>query len=201
MTLTWLIIGFTCLLSITAFQNAEVYGKLLFSPYLIHRQKGEWFRFLSVGFVHVDAGHLLGNMLTLFFFGRGIEQIFSPAQFIIFYVSALALSCAPSFNKHKENPEYSAAGASGAVSAIVFATVLYGPWDIIYLKFFIPLPFILYAVGYLFYSGYMAKKGSDNTGHDAHLWGALYGVAFTLITHPDSFSRFISEIGHPHFGL
>jgi membrane associated rhomboid family serine protease len=200
MTITWLIIGFTCLLSFAAFKNSEVYGKLVFSPYLINRQRSEWFRFLSVGFVHADAGHLLGNMLTLFFFGRGIEQVFSSTQYIVFYITALALSSAPSFSKHKDNPEYSAVGASGAVSAIVFATVLYAPWEIIYLKFLIPLPFIVYGVGYLAYSAYMSKKGTDNIGHDAHLWGALYGVAFTLITHPDSLGRFLSEIVHPHFG-
>jgi membrane associated rhomboid family serine protease len=199
MMITWIIIGLTCLVSYAAFKDESVSSKLIFSPYIINRQKGEWFRFVSIGFVHVDAGHLIGNMLTLFFFGKAIEQLFSPAQYLLFYASALVMSAAPVYRKQKDNPAYTAAGASGAVSAIVFATVLYAPWEIILLKFFIPLPFILYAVGYLFYSGYMARRQSDNIGHDAHLWGALYGIAFTLLIHPEVLSRFIGELMHPPF--
>ena len=200
MTITWIIIGLTCLVSFAAFRNEEINARLLFSPYIISRQKGEWFRFVSIGFVHGDAGHLIGNMLTLFFFGRSIEHLFSPAQYLLFYVSALDMSAAPVYQKQKDNPEYLAAGASGAVSAIVFATVLYAPWQIILLKFFIPLPFILYAVGYLGYSSYMSRHKTDHIAHDAHLWGALYGVAFTLFTHPGVLSRFLEELMHPHFG-
>lgn len=199
MTITLIIIALTCLISIVAFQNESVVNKLSFSPYIIHRDKGQWFRFISIGFVHGDLGHLFFNMLTLFFFGRSIEILFSPAEYLLFYLSALVMSAAPVFQKQKNNPDYVAVGASGAVSAVVFALVLYAPWEKVYLKFLIPIPFILYAVGYLFYSGYMSKRQSDNIAHDAHLWGALYGLAFTLITHPEVLGRFISEIQHPRF--
>lgn len=201
MIITFCIIGITCLVSILAFQNPDLSAKLQYSPYIIHRKSGEWFRFISMGFVHADMGHLFGNMLTLFFFGRVIEQLFSPLEYILLYVTALVVSVAPNYNKRKNNPAYAAVGASGAVSAITFAIVLFGPWESIYLYFAVPLPFILYAVGYLLYSGYQAKKEpGDGIAHDAHLWGALYGIAFTLLTHPGVLNTFIYELMHPHFG-
>lgn len=202
MTITLIIIGLTCLVSFAAFRNPDTSAKLLYSPYIIHRNRGEWFRAISMGFVHSDGAHLIGNMLTLFFFGRSVERLFSPFEYILLYLTALACSVAPSYPKRKDNPDYAAVGASGAVSAVVFATVLFAPWNVILLKFFIPLPFIVYAVGYLIYSGYQARKEpGDGIAHDAHLWGALYGVAFTLLVHPEVMHRFVDELMHPKLGF
>src|SRR4051812_42702589 len=95
-------------------------------------RKGEYFRFVSVGFVHADPGHLLFNMLTLYFFGREIEShIFSETQFIMFYISAIAMSCASEYADQKNNPNYKACGASGGVSAVLFALVLFQPWGVV----------------------------------------------------------------------
>ena len=162
--------------------------------------KDEYFRFVSVGFVHGDIGHLLFNMLTLYFFGRELEaHIFSETQFILFYISAIMLSCADEYVKQKNNPGYRACGASGGVSAVIFAMVLYEPWGVVYLKFIIPIYFILFAAGYLGYSYYMSKKNVDNIGHGIHLWGALYGIAFTLLCKPESLSIFMDTIRKPPF--
>jgi len=170
--LTISIIVLTCIVSFAAFNKPQVFDKLCFNPYIMHRDKQELVRFVSVGFVHADIGHLLFNMLTLYFFGRELEGgIFSELQFLLFYVSALALSGIDEYVKRKNDPSYRACGASGAVAAVMFSIVLFAPWQVIYLKFFIPIPFIIFAVGYLIYSHYMDRKGGDNVGHGTHLWG------------------------------
>jgi membrane associated rhomboid family serine protease len=134
-------------------------------------------------------------MLTLFFFGSEVEKgILSPAEFIVFYLMAILFSSLPSYQKNKANPQYIAVGASGAVSAIMFVMVLFQPWSVIYLKFIIPIYFILFAFGYLAYSYYQGKKGNSNIGHDAHLYGALFGLAYMLVVHPGSLRLFLDRI-------
>lgn len=197
--ITILIIALTAVISFSAFNNYGLMERLKFSPYIIHHDRKQWYRFITVGLVHADFTHLLVNMLTLYFFGSVLEKIFSPIQYVLFYITALMFSGVPSFEKHKNHSYYNAVGASGAVSAILFSLVLYAPWSTIYLHFFIPIYFILYAVAYLIYSYYMGKRGYDNIGHDAHLYGAIYGIIFTLVTHPESFRIFISQIAHPPF--
>lgn len=198
--ITFILIGINILVSLLCFSNSEAFEKLYFSPYLIHQNREERFRFLSHGFVHADLGHLAFNMITLYFFGREIEQsIMSSTEYIIFYISAVIISSWPSYKKNMDNPEYKAVGASGAVSAVMFVLVLYSPWSVIYLKFFIPIYFILFAAGYIAYSTYQSKYGKDNVAHDVHLWGALYGLAFTLILHPESLRIFLDQIQHAPF--
>ncbi|MBK7689837.1 MAG: rhomboid family intramembrane serine protease [Bacteroidetes bacterium] len=198
--ITYIIIGITILVSLICFSNSETFEKLLLSPYSIHRNQKERFRLLSHGFVHADIGHLAFNMITLYFFGREIEQsIMSPTEYVLFYVSAVIFAGLPSYKKNIDNPEYKAVGASGAVSAVMFILVLYSPWSVIYLKFIIPIYFILFAAGYLLYSSYQSKHGKDNIAHDVHLWGALYGLAFTLIFHPESLRIFLDQIQNAPF--
>jgi membrane associated rhomboid family serine protease len=166
----------------------------------MHREKGSYIRFISSGFVHADFGHLLLNMLTLWFFGSALEQsVFSEIQFILFYFSALVLSSLPEFQKQKNNREYKACGASGAVSAVLFSLVLFQPWGVVYIKFIIPVYFILFAVFYLLYSWYKSRKQDDNIAHGVHLWGALYGLAFTLLVLPESLHLFLNSVLHPPF--
>ena len=193
--ITFIIIGINILVSLICFSNKEAFEKLHFSPYLIHRNGEERFRFLSHGFVHADIGHLAFNMITLYFFGREIEQsIMSSTEYLIFYITAVIFASWPSYKKNIDNYEYKAVGASGAVSAVMFVLVLYSPWSVIYLKFFLPIYFILFAAGYIAYSTYQSKYGKDNIAHDVHLWGALYGLAFTLIFHPESLRIFLDKI-------
>ncbi|MFN8243853.1 MAG: rhomboid family intramembrane serine protease [Ferruginibacter sp.] len=201
--ITLILIAVNCLLSFICFSNSDLLNKLIFHPPAVAQQK-QWYRFLSSGFIHKDGGHLLFNMLTLFFFGQALEPGFTalglgPGLYLVFYLTAIIVSEIPTYIKEKNNENYYSLGASGAVAAVVFAMVLFAPWEKIYLKMMIPIPFILYAVGYLIYSAYMARKGTDNIGHSAHLWGSLYGLVFMIIAYPDSVKIFIEQIQHPHF--
>ncbi len=200
------LIAITCLISILAFNNKDLMGKFIFHPVSVKEHK-QWYRLLTSGFLHADWNHLIFNMLTLFFFGGNVEKLFEmiglggAVGYILFYLAAIVVSSLPSYFKHKNNDHYYALGASGAVSAVMFAVVLFAPWSTILLKFIIPIPFILYAVGYIAYSAYMDKKGGDNIGHSAHLYGALFGIAFMLVAYPESFKIFIEQLKHPKFGF
>ena len=198
--ITYVIIGITCLVSIVAFQNDRLFNQLSYSPYSIKRDRSKGCQMLTHGFVHADYSHLLFNMLSLFFFAPALENsVFSTGEFIFLYLSAIVVAALPSYKKHQNNYAYSAVGASGAVSAVLFSCVLFMPWSVIYIKFIIPIYFILFALGYVIYSYVMGKRQSDNIGHDAHLWGALYGLVFTLITHPQALPYFIDQLQHPPF--
>ena len=189
------IIMITVLVSLLAFNNPEIFEKLCLKPALMHGHKSEWFRLISCAFVHADAGHLIFNMLTLWFFGRMLEgHVFSELQFILFYLSAIPLSALPDYQQQKTNQLYKACGASGAISAVLLSLVLFNPWGVVYIKFIIPVYFVLFAVGYLLYSWYKSRRQDDNIAHGVHLWGALYGIAFTLLTQPSSLSVFLEQV-------
>lgn len=202
---TYLLIGITAITSFSAFSRSDMVEKMILNPYTIHRKK-EWWRLLSHGLLHGDIGHLLFNMITLFFFGRQVESIFyelfgNTWMYPLFYISALAFSSIPAYAKYKNNPSYNALGASGAVSAVLFAAILFNPWQTLLIKFIIPVPAILFAVGYLIYSSYMSKKGNDNIGHDAHLYGALYGIVFPIVLKPFLISLFLNALKNPTFNF
>jgi membrane associated rhomboid family serine protease len=196
MNATLVIILVTCAISFLAFRNEKLISDLILWPPAISRGK-QYYRLLSYGFIHADGTHLLFNMITLYFFGRLIEQFMAPyvgtLGFVAFYLSALVVSILPTYVKNVGNPAYRSLGASGAVSAVLFAFVLLQPWATI-LIFFIPCPAIVYAVIYVGYSIYMDRKGSDNINHSAHLWGAAYGVLFLLAMEPRIFGVFVAQL-------
>ena len=199
MSLTLLLVIMTSVLSYQAFNNPAMRTRMLFHPVSIH-QSGESYRFLSHGFVHGDWQHLLINMFVLYQFGQIAEQLFrvifgnpmGAIMFVFFYVSAIVVSSVPSYFKHKGNSYYAALGASGATSALVFTYIFLDPW---HWFLFPPLPAILFGVAYLWYSSYMDKRGADNIGHDAHFWGAVYGIVFivisSLVYRPELLQRFM----------
>ncbi len=194
------IIVITVIVSLMAFKDESLFYKLAFYPYAIDSNRKEYWRFVTGGFVHGSIPHLAFNMITLYFFGDAIEgTLFTETQYLVLYISALALSSFPDFADNKNNRNYIACGASGAVTAILFPLVLFQPWGIIRFNFIVPIYFIIYAVLYLVYSYYMAKRGMDNIGHRAHLWGALYGLAFTLFVHPESLRIFLNELMNAPF--
>lgn len=198
--ITLALIAFTAIVSFAAFNNEALFQKLCLYPYAMEGRKNEWYRFISVGFVHADPGHLIFNMITLWFFGRSLEgTVFSEVQFLLFYLSALIVSALPDYQQQRNNPHYRACGASGAVSAVLFSLVLFEPWGVIYLKFIIPIYFILFAAGYLAFSWYKSKRQDDNIAHGVHFWGALYGIAYTLVLHPSSLRYFLEAVRHPPF--
>ncbi len=196
LTITNVIIAVTCLISYLAFNNIELKRKLIFYPHGI-KNNNQYLGFISSGFIHGDGMHLLFNMFTLFFFGRNVEIIFGyifPGygwlMFLLLYFLGLIFAHLPVYAKEKENPAYMALGASGAVSAVVFANILFAPWEKLYLYGVIGVPQIIAGVGYIWYSMYMDKKGTDNIGHGAHLYGALFGFLFTGLMQPDLFINF-----------
>ena len=187
------------LVSIAGFSQSELIYKYQFNAWQIKHRK-EYVRWISHGFFHADWMHLLINMFVLWSFGRSVIFYFqrslpgnSSLIFILFFFSAIVVSSIYSFIKHQNNYNYNAIGASGAVSAVVFASILYDPFRIIYL-YFIPIPGILLGIGYLVYSRIMAKRNVDNIGHDAHFWGAVYGFIFPILLNPSLLSHFFSEL-------
>ncbi len=190
---TIILIIVTALISVTSFKNQKVYNDLILYPPAINR--GQYYRFLTSGFIHADIQHLLFNMLTLYFFGDAIEQFLTVNigswAFLTLYLGAIVISDIPSYLKNKNNPRYASLGASGGVSAIVFAFIIFAPWSWFT---FPPVPAIVFGVGYMAYSIYMSKKGQDNVNHDAHLWGALFGVVFIFINMPQEVMGFAQRL-------
>jgi membrane associated rhomboid family serine protease len=200
--ITILIIAVTCVASFLAFNSYATMNRLILWSPAVKRHREYW-RLVTYGLVHADGQHLLFNMITLFFFGQYVERIYvneiGVAGFVLFYVGGLIASILPSYAKNENNPDYRSLGASGAVSAVLFAFILMNPWAMVYVWFF-PVPAILYAVFYVGYSIYMDRRGRGNINHSAHLWGAAYGVAFTLVMEPSRFSAFFEALGHPSSG-
>ena len=199
LTLSISIIVITCIVSFTSFNDEKRMGDLSMWPYLV-KEKNQYYRFITSGFVHADFMHLGFNMFTLYFFGTFIESVFlqifhSKAYYLLFYALALVLSDVPTFLKNRNNPHYQTIGASGAVSAVVFATILFQPWAKIYV-FFFPLPAILYGVIYLGYTIYMSRREGTGINHDAHLWGAVFGIVFPLIFEPKIGLYFLDQLMH-----
>ncbi len=204
MSITLIIIVVTVLTSIAGFQQPDVLEKSLFIPSDIQHRQSYW-RFITHGFIHADWQHLIFNMLTLYFFGRTAESAFlylygNEWVYPLFYLVALVMSSLPSYSKHKNNPYYRALGASGAVASVLFFTILLDPWQMLMIQFIIPVPAILFAVGYVAYSSYYSRNQSgDGIGHEAHLWGALFGLVFPLASKPQLFPYFIDQLLHPRF--
>ncbi len=198
---TVLLIAANVAVSLLAFSQRRVGMDLAMWPPGI-RQKHQYYRFITYGFVHADLQHLLFNMLTLFFFGRAVEILLGayigPYGYALFYLTAVGISILPSYQKHRNDASYVSIGASGAVSAVVFSFILFQPWALIFV-FFFPIPAIVYAVLYVAFTIYMDRKGKDNINHSAHLWGAAYGVLITLAVDPGVLGTFMDQLVHPGF--
>lgn len=201
--ITIIIIAITCLVSILCFTGRLNGNKLLFNAYQVWHRK-EWYRMFTSGMIHAGWGHLFFNMFTLYFFGRVVEQYFGAAfgnvpgtiLYALLYVSALAVSSIGDLIKQRDNWNYNALGASGAVSAILFASILFAPKMGIYIYLIpIPVPGYIFAPLYLLYCWYMAKRNMDNIGHTAHFWGAVYGLLFPIMCKPEIISFCLSQFG------
>jgi membrane associated rhomboid family serine protease len=203
MTLTIAIVVITALLSFATFNNEKMMNDLiLYPPYVL--RKNQYYRLITSGLIHADISHLAFNMITLYFFGKSWEQVYVgyfglPSYlFLVLYFGGMIVADIPSLIKHANNYNYRSLGASGAVSAVVFSMILVSPWSMLYVMF-LPLPAILYAILYLGYSIYMDRKGGGNINHGAHLWGAIFGIVFTLIMKPEVGSLFMQQLMNPQF--
>lgn len=199
-SMTLIIIAITVLVSWRAFDNERLLERLMLWPALMARRK-QYERLLTHGFIHADWMHLIFNMVTLFFFGRQIEQVFgeglsAAAGFAFFYLSAIVMAALPAWLGHRQNPNYRSLGASGGTSAVLFAFILFSPWSkLVIFPIPVPIPAIVFAVLYVAYSIWMERRGSDNIAHGTHLAGAAYGVLFMLLTQPGLAGHFFRQLG------
>ncbi len=201
MIITFAIIIATSIISYTAFSNNELFDKLKFNAYQI-KHSGEKWRFLSYALVHSGWMHLIINMYVLYSFGGVVEEIFSAhfgvigsLYYVLLYVGGVLFATIFDFGKHKDDMYYNAVGASGAVAAVVFSSILMYPSGSIFIfPIPFPLPSWVFGIAFLIYSAYMGKKGVDNIGHFAHFWGAIFGIVLTIILIPDVIQNFVATI-------
>lgn len=204
MSITYIIIGVTLLVSLLAFSNRTLLYRLSLNPYDMVR-RNQWWRFITHGFVHVDYTHLLINMLVFWSFGSNIERLFgsleaqgviggSSVWFLLLYFGALVASSAKDVASQQRNPMYNSIGASGAVSAMVFTSIFFAPWSRIYFMAIVPIPAILFGVFYLWYEQRGARMGGGRINHSAHIYGAIFGLLFPLAMDPRLLLHFINQL-------
>jgi membrane associated rhomboid family serine protease len=177
------------------YRMPRIIDRCLFRPYFFLRRRQYDTIYLS-GFVHADLGHLLFNMVTFYFFAFPMERYIGTSRFLILYFVGLLVSHACTYLKHKDNAEYASLGASGAISAVLFAYIVYFPTTkLIILPIPIPIPAALFAVGYVAYSYWASLRSRGRINHDAHLCGAFSGLAFVAVTDFGAFGRLLAIFG------
>ena len=195
MSITLIIIIITVIVSIFAFRSQKVMDDLIFYPATI-TERGQLYRFITYGFIHADVWHLIFNMYAFYLFGGACESFFveifkkyKKIFYLLMYLLALIVCVIPDFNKHKANDGYRSLGASGAVSAVVFAYIMFQPLQGIGLLFIpIFIPGFLFGILFLVISYFLGKKEGSRINHSAHMWGAIFGIIFLII-----FSHFFSS--------
>ncbi|MGD8709408.1 MAG: rhomboid family intramembrane serine protease [Ectothiorhodospiraceae bacterium] len=201
MTITLSIIAITVVISLLAWQQPRLLDSLIYWPPAVSR--GEWWRLLTHGFIHADGGHLLFNMITLYFFGSVMERVLTPyigvPGFVLFYLAGIVVAILPTHLRQRGNTGYRSLGASGAVSAMLFAFILLRPWSML-VVFVVPVPAIVFAVAYVAYSVWADRNAPGNINHGAHLWGAAWGVGFMVWLEPRVLQHFLSQLMSPSLG-
>lgn len=197
--ITNIILGISVILSIMSFQNQELFRKLAFDPFTTIRNK-EYYRIISHAFIHGDWMHLFVNMFVLYQFGGVVESLFEydfgakgSIYFLTLYVGGIVAASLPALKKHADNPYYNAVGASGAVAAVLFSFILMRPTAMLGLFLIIPIPAVILGVLYLWYEKKMSNA-NDRIAHDAHYWGAIFGIVATLAFRPQYGIEFATQI-------
>lgn len=204
--ITYTIIAITVAASFLAWRDTNLLSKLMMNPFAISH-KNEYYRFVTSGFIHNDHMHLLLNMFSFYFFGLAMERTFKEVYgslgstyFVGLYVIAIVVSDFPTYFKNRNNPRYNSLGASGAVSAIIFASIIFQPLQAICIYVEpLCLPGFIMGSLYIIYSYYQGRKANDNINHDAHLYGALFGLVFCIVTYPASIPQFFDQIKNWEF--
>ena len=169
--------------------SPKIIERNLFRPYYLVRRK-QYDTVITSGFVHADLMHLIFNMVTFYFFAFGLERWIGSVKFAVLYLIGLLVSHAGTYHKHKNNPQYASLGASGAISAVLFAAIVYNPEQSLFiLPIPVPIPAPLFALGYLAYSWYASKNPHGRINHDAHFGGAIAGLLFVALTDFDAYRR------------
>lgn len=186
--LTLLLLLFIVSLSYKAFNDTVLFNRLKFNIRAV--QNGEYYRILTAGFIHVDQNHLLFNGLTLYFFGDNALLGLGTINFIMLYVVSLLMGNLFALFYHRNNPYYSAVGASGAIMGVVYSGILMFPeMKLAFIFFPVPLPAYIFGIGYLVYTLFGMKSQNDRIGHTAHFGGAVGGVLCTLLYDPMVFEK------------
>lgn len=177
------------------FRMPALIDSCLFRPYFFVRRK-QYATMVTSGLVHADVGHLLFNMFTFFFFAFPLERHIGAAPFVVLYLTGLIASHGCTFVKHRNNPGYASLGASGAISAVLFAYIVVFPTTtLMIMPIPIPIPAVLFAIGYVGYSYWASAQSRGRINHDAHLCGALSGLGFVAIVYPAAFVDLLGQIG------
>ena len=198
LSITIVIVAVTVLVSWRAFNDRALLERLILWPPAVERRK-QYDRLLGYGFVHAVWMHLIFNMITLWSFGTAVERVFSewitPVGYVLVYLSAIVVSILPTYITHRNDANYRSLGASGGVSAVLFAFILFDPWStLIIFPIPVPIPAFLFAILYVGYSIWMDRRGRDNVNHSAHLWGAAYGLLFTVLLEPKVLAHFTQTL-------
>ena len=204
-SVTFILIGVTVLTSLYAWNKPQIMQQWIFNPHAV-RSRNEYFRFITSGFIHQDYMHLFFNMFTLYFFGGIIEQYYTYlfgtvglVLYVALYLLAIVVSDVSTYVKHKNDPSYNSLGASGGVAAVVFSAILFDPTSKLYIFALIPIPGFIFGAAFLLYSYQRSRQMRDRINHDAHLYGALFGVLFTIIIEPAVIGNFIRQISNFSF--
>jgi membrane associated rhomboid family serine protease len=193
-TVPMLVIASVVAVSFAAWAIKPMKRAFVLNPYLV-RHRFEVHRLVTAGWLHADAGHLLFNMLTLYFFADNVLRALGPVRFLILYFTSVIVAHIPTTIRHMNNPKYNSLGASGAVAAVMFSAIMLYPGLKLSLLFLpIPIPGFVYAIGYLAYSAYASYRARDGVNHDAHFAGAIYGSLLTFGFEPDRVMRTLQSL-------
>jgi membrane associated rhomboid family serine protease len=193
-SVTFIILATTIGLSLyTLYKNQQLLDQLILHPFKMNRDNS-YYRMITSGFLHGDLNHLIFNMLSFYFFAIHLERIVGSLVFLVFYLSAIVIANIDSLIKNKNNPGYRSLGASGGVAAVIFSYIIFNPSSTLYLFFAIPIPGLIFAIGYLIYSSYASKAMNDNINHDAHIWGSVTGIVFALLYDPSVLRNLIDYV-------
>jgi membrane associated rhomboid family serine protease len=208
LSITLIIVIITAFVSIGGISNQKIIDDLIFYPPAIRRN--QYYRFITHGLIHADYFHLAFNMIALYSFGESVEKVLFSHPcvfgasgkyfFLLLYFTGLIIASLPDYFRYRNSYHFRSLGASGAVSAVIFAAITLLPQlPINFLFIPIDIPGFIFAIVYLFASAYLDKRGGGKINHSAHLWGALYGIVFVLVFvklfgRLDVFDNFLKQI-------
>jgi membrane associated rhomboid family serine protease len=192
MSIAAIILVVTLATSLAAlYGSPKIIEHSLFRPYWFLRRR-QYATIVTSGLVHADLPHLIFNLITFYFFAFQLEKQIGGARFAALYLIGLVVSDAGTYFKHRNDPDYASLGASGAISAVLFASIVYFPWQKLFIiPIPVPIPAPIFAIGYVAYSWYSSRQARGRINHDAHLGGALAGLVFVAITDPGAYRQLL----------